>query len=61
VDGCSHQGLLSFRIAARTRRFPVGPFLAHGLKAMPADLSRPTLGWRVLDLFDEMSIGAKSK
>jgi hypothetical protein len=22
---------------------------------MPADLSRPTLGWRVLDLLDDMS------
>jgi hypothetical protein len=30
-------------------------FLGAAWKAMPADLSRPTLGWRVLDLLDEMS------
>jgi hypothetical protein len=30
-------------------------FLGAAWKAMPADLSRPTLGWRVLDLFDDMS------
>jgi hypothetical protein len=28
-------------------------FLGAAWKAMPADLSRPTLGWRVLDLLDE--------
>jgi hypothetical protein len=30
-------------------------FLGAAWKAMPADLSRPTLGWRVLDLLDDMS------
>lgn len=30
-------------------------FLGAAWKAMPANLSRPTLGWRVLDLFDEMN------
>ncbi|WP_435015834.1 hypothetical protein TA3x_003387 [Tundrisphaera sp. TA3] len=30
-------------------------FLGGAWKAMPADLSRPTLGWRVLDLLDDMS------
>ncbi|WP_165252618.1 hypothetical protein [Paludisphaera soli] len=29
-------------------------FLGGAWKAMPADLSRPTLGWRVLDLLDDM-------
>ncbi|AMV40055.1 hypothetical protein [Planctomyces sp. SH-PL62] len=29
-------------------------FLGAAWKAMPADLSRPTLGWRVLDLLDDM-------
>lgn len=28
-------------------------FLGSAWKAMPADLSRPTLGWRVLDLLDD--------
>ena len=30
-------------------------FMGAAWKAMPADLSRPTLGWRVLDLLDDMS------
>lgn len=30
-------------------------FLGAAWKAMPADLSRPRLGWRVLDLLDDMS------
>ncbi len=30
-------------------------FLGAAWKAMPADLSRPTQGWRVLDLLDDMS------
>ena len=30
-------------------------FLGAAWKAMPSDLSRPTLGWRVLDLLDDMS------
>jgi hypothetical protein len=30
-------------------------FLGGAWKAMPADLSRTTLGWRVLDLLDDMS------
>ena len=30
-------------------------FLGGSWKAMPADLSRPTLGWRSLDLLDDMS------
>jgi hypothetical protein len=30
-------------------------FLGAAWKAMPADLSRPTLGWRALDLLDDMS------
>jgi hypothetical protein len=30
-------------------------FLGAAWKAMPADLSRPTLGWRVLDLLDDMN------
>ncbi len=30
-------------------------FLGAAWKAMPADLSRPTLGWRVLDLLDYMN------
>ena len=30
-------------------------FLGAAWKAMPADLSRPTLGWRTLDLLDDMS------
>lgn len=32
-----------------------GHFLGAAWKAMPADLSRPTLGWRVLDLLDDSS------
>ena len=30
-------------------------FLGAAWKAMPANLSRPTLGWRVLDLLDDMN------
>ena len=30
-------------------------YLGGAWKAMPADLSRPRLGWRVLDLMDDMS------
>ncbi len=30
-------------------------FLGAAWKAMPGDLSRPTLGWRALDLLDDMS------
>jgi hypothetical protein len=30
-------------------------FLGAAWKAMPSDLSRPTLGWRVLDLLDDMN------
>jgi hypothetical protein len=37
-------------------------FLGATWKAMPADLSRPTLGWRGLDLLDDMSNwGAKKQ
>jgi hypothetical protein len=37
-------------------------FLGAAWKAMPADLSRPTLGWRVLDLLDDSSNwGAKKQ
>ena len=37
-------------------------FLGGAWKAMPADLSRPTLGWRVFDLLDDMSNwGAKKQ
>ena len=35
--------------------FASAHFLGAAWKAMPADLSRPTLGWRVLDLLDDMS------
>ncbi len=35
--------------------FASDQFLGAAWKAMPADLSRPTLGWRVLDLLDDMS------
>ncbi|HEX5220257.1 MAG TPA: hypothetical protein VFZ59_11870 [Verrucomicrobiae bacterium] len=48
-----------------SRKFPDGyrdqpfyqsdHFLGAAWKAMPADLSRPTLGWRVLDLLDDMN------
>ncbi len=30
-------------------------FLGSAWKALPANLSRPTLGWRALDLFDDMN------
>ena len=36
-------------------------FLGAAWKAMPANLSRPTLGWRVLDLFDDMNQWGKRK
>jgi hypothetical protein len=40
----------------RTRAFYQSDhFLGAAWKAMPADLSRPTLGWRVLDLLDDMN------
>ncbi len=43
-----------------TEFFRSDRFLGGAWKAMPADLSRPTLGWRVLDLFDDMcNWGAK--
>jgi hypothetical protein len=38
-----------------TEFFRSDRFLGATWKAMPADLSRPTLGWRVLDLLDDMS------
>ncbi len=38
-----------------TEFFRSDRFLGGAWKAMPADLSRPTLGWRVLDLLDDMS------
>ena len=38
-----------------TEFFRSNRFLGAAWKAMPADLSRPTLGWRVLDLLDDMS------
>ena len=38
-----------------TEFFKSDRFLGAAWKAMPADLSRPTLGWRVLDLLDDMS------
>jgi len=38
-----------------TEFFRSDRFLGAAWKAMPADLSRPTLGWRVLDLLDDMS------
>ncbi len=37
------------------RPFRSDNFLGAAWKAMPADLSRPTLGWRVLDLMDDMA------
>lgn len=36
-------------------------FLGAAWKNLPADLSRPTLGWRVLDLFDEMNLWGAHK
>jgi hypothetical protein len=36
-------------------------FLGAAWKAMPSDLSRPTLGWRILDLFDEMNLWGQRK
>lgn len=36
-------------------------FLGAAWKAMPADLSRPTLGWRVLDLLDDMANWGQKK
>jgi hypothetical protein len=38
-----------------TEFFRSDRFLGGAWKAMPADLSRPTLGWRVLELLDDMS------
>ena len=38
-----------------TEFFRSDRFLGAAWKAMPADLSRPTIGWRVLDLLDDMS------
>jgi hypothetical protein len=38
-----------------TEFFRSNRFLGGAWKAMPADLSRPGLGWRVLDLLDDMS------
>jgi len=38
-----------------TEFFKSDRYLGGAWKAMPADLSRPTLGWRVLDLLDDMS------
>jgi hypothetical protein len=38
-----------------TEFFRSDRFLGAAWKAMPADLSRPTLGWRALDLLDDMS------
>jgi hypothetical protein len=38
-----------------TEFFRSDRFLGAAWKAMPADLSRPTLGWRGLDLLDDMS------
>lgn len=35
--------------------FKADEFLGGAWKAMPADLSRPELGWRVLDLLDDMN------
>jgi len=43
-----------------TEFFRSDRFLGGAWKAMPADLSRPTLGWRVLGLLDDMcNWGAK--
>lgn len=39
----------------RTDFYKSDRFLGAAWKAMPADLSRPTLGWRVLDLLDDSS------
>lgn len=36
-------------------------FLGAAWKAMPSDLSRPTLGWRILDLLDEMNLWGQRK
>lgn len=36
-------------------------FLGAAWKNLPTDLSRPTLGWRILDLFDEMNLWEKPK
>ena len=45
-----------------TEFFRSDRFLGAAWKAMPADLSRSTLGWRVLDLLDDMSNwGAKKQ
>jgi hypothetical protein len=38
-----------------TEFFKSDRYLGGAWKAMPADLSRPTLGWRVLNLLDDMS------
>ena len=36
-------------------------FLGAAWKALPANLSRPTLGWRVLDLFTDMNQWGQKK
>lgn len=39
----------------QSRFYQSDRFLGAAWKAMPADLSRPRLGWRVLDLLDDMN------
>lgn len=36
-------------------------FLGAAWKNLPTDLSRPTLGWRILDLLDEMNLWGRPK
>ncbi len=50
------KGSIGFPDNYRTAPFFTSPhFLGAAWKAMPADYARDTLGWRVLDLLDDMS------
>ncbi len=50
------KGTISFPDAYRDTPFFQSPhYLGAAWKAMPADYSRDTLGWRVLDLLDDMN------
>jgi hypothetical protein len=50
------KGSIAFPDGYRTTEFFKAPqFLGAAWKAMPADYSRDTLGWRVLDLLDDMN------
>ena len=56
------KGSLSFPDQYRDTEFYKSPhFLGAAWKAMPADLSRPTLGWRILDLLDDMNNWGQQK